>query len=239
METFNLKPEELKMLRYIKEKEILSIRSKKELDKYIYIYDEVVLFKTTLGRILEDEKYYIRRLFDNGFLPNITNNLSPIGSVLNIHPHGCVFIYGNLYSMSRLVTNVENNCSSHLLSIDDLLNSHNTREFISNEFKENKIDDSGLSRINFILKHFIFPKYSYILVIKEKWDTVNITIPGGKRMFGETTKDCAKREFYEETGIKIDKIGSYINNSISKMNFYPYHHNLHKPVDYKHYFKPH
>jgi hypothetical protein len=54
-------------------------------------------------------------------------------------------------------------------------------------------------------RKFEFSEDAFILVILEQYDdseTFKITLPGGKRQLGETSLECALREFAEETHIR-------------------------------------
>ena len=68
---------------------------------------------------------------------------------------------------------------------------------------------------------------AYVVCVE---DTNGITIPGGKRMLGETSGQCALREFREETGLTVEvDLDEYVDVP-GKMRIY-FVEVVHKPKD--------
>ncbi|MGL1893914.1 MAG: NUDIX domain-containing protein [Spirochaetaceae bacterium] len=52
----------------------------------------------------------------------------------------------------------------------------------------------------------VFNKQGQILMGKRTYKPIGYSLPGGHLEFGETLKDCAKREVFEEAGVEIENI---------------------------------
>jgi hypothetical protein len=114
-------------------------------------------------------------------------------------PHGFVCIYGTQSEMQLLVDRFQ---AEHEDSRAAAIKNVSDGEFERDDYGEDNkpYDPRDTWDIRLKAASMLAPEDQYIFGIfeKGKW-----TIPGGKRMLGETSRECAERELFEETGLKI------------------------------------
>jgi len=162
-----------------------------------YIYNGIELFKTKKCDILKNEK---------GYQGEETKKIEIGGYALTIIPNGFVCIYGSLDDINRVIQKFNPKDPRVVKAMPYKMNMN------LSELTSQPLAKKGVMRIDFLRENCEFISEFYILLIQEGMDC--ITIPGGKRFLGESSFECAKREFEEETGIPLnivdtDKIVRY------------------------------
>jgi hypothetical protein len=128
------------------------------------------------------------------------------GTPLNEVPHGFVCLWGTKQDMELLVTRYQAEFEdSQASAIENVLDLDEDNADYGEKVKDHSRDEErkdphALWDIRLKAASMQVPVGHYIFSIfeKGKW-----TIPGGKRMLGETSKQCAQRELQEETGFQI------------------------------------
>jgi hypothetical protein len=151
------------------------------------------------------------------------------GYALTKIPLGVVCVYGK--NLDSLITSFRR--EKDALSQCAAMNIPSSRDISNEELVSNFVDVSsetmggfGPERIRYALRQFDFPEDTCMFILLEQWkgeDTFKITLPGGKRQLGETSAECAVREFIEETGIIIQETmfeEKVVYNAEMKSNFY-------------------
>jgi hypothetical protein len=134
-----------------------------------------------------------------GFTQDEMKRLSAGGQALSEEPHGSICIAGSKDALSkvRATAPVENipNIQIRLVGEEDM--STTTTKHQQHYIDRLRVADTFLAFKDIADTAF--------LTVIEKHNNVE-TLPGGKRLLGESSLDCAKREFQEETGIDLSTI---------------------------------
>jgi len=153
-----------------------------------YIYNGIELFITKQCDILDNEKRY-----------RVKNKQIEIGGyALTVIPNGFVCIYGSLDDINRVIQKFNPKDPKVVKAMPYKMNMN------LSELASQPLAKKGVMRIDFLRENCEFISEFYILLIQEGMDC--ITIPGGKRFLGESSFECAKREFEEETGIPLNVV---------------------------------
>lgn len=156
-------------------------------------------------RGIENEKtfYYIYRLI----LGADPQNIQVKGAALVARPHGFACVYGSEDSLLKFASRKNTLLVCKFGDDIDTLFPNCTK---------------GLLRLNFIKANAKKLAGQYILLVRES--PTCTTIPGGKRFLGETSLECALREFNEETGLVLDmEPEEVIYSEEERANYYIFH----------------
>lgn len=177
-----------------------------------YFYLSELLLRVQAGEnLLEREKELYNRSMRAFFNLNV---LEIRGDALREIPHGFVCIHGSRKNMRKLVTGATN--TVRLIKFGCL---DNLEERLQETFGvEQRLDYGGLLRLQFLYTHLKLPPQHYILILREGENKV--TIPGGKRHLGEQSRECAERELFEETGLKLSLKSDPVYCEPCRANYY-------------------
>lgn len=149
------------------------------------------------------------------FLKNSSDHCMCLGDPINKKPHGSICLLGDqktiryLCQQRRLISKSNTNTTDILDDLVEVDTNISNKQLLKNieTFYKKKNIRLGYNCQDGVGKKLFCKKLSYLLGVyypKEKYKFYDLLFPGGKRRFGESTEECALREFYEETLINID-----------------------------------
>ena len=173
--------------------------------------------------VLQLEKLIYNDLIKKSWPINIENKLCVGDYSLNLEPNGCLILFSSNFHNQVTCPNGNKIMYLSLLKNEDEL----TIKYLTDLFGDDYIiENHSFDRIKiaYTFARNNLDKNGFILLLSEN---NNITIPGGKRKPGESSYDCAIREFKEETQLNCPmKYIDFTYLKQSKMNIYLFEKNI-------------
>lgn len=178
-------------------------RIDRKTNKVVYSFETLDIFETEPDNIIKGEQEFLKSLWP------IRPSLEVGGVALSLVPNGFTCVSGDLDSVENLCydfNDIKRDANfAKPVKFTDLTNLDVLRE----QFRLDplvKLNEGGLIRLRYVAENH--PEASpdlWFVVIRES--PSKVTIPGGKRLIGETPWECARREFEEEVGHPLPDMG--------------------------------